>query len=70
VSGHAIACDSKYGHEDFDAAMKSLGLKRLFLHAASIEFTHPKTEQRIKIEAPLEPSLQKLLTKLTKSEHC
>ncbi len=70
VSGHAIACDSKYGHEEFDAAMKSLGLKRLFLHAASIEFTHPKTEQRIKIEAPLEPSLQKLLTKLTKSEHC
>ncbi len=66
VSGHSIALDAKYGHEDFDAQMKSKGLKRLFLHAASIEFTHPKTEERIKIEAPLEPSLEKLLTKLVK----
>jgi len=46
--------------------MKSKGLKRLFLHAASIEFTHPKTEERLKIEAPLEPSLEKLLTKLVR----
>lgn len=67
VTGHAIACDPKYGHEDFDGEMKEKGLKRLFLHAASIEFTHPLTEQRMKIEAPLEPSLEKLLTRLTKS---
>lgn len=66
--GHPIASDSKYGHPEFDAEMKSLGLKRLFLHAASIEFTHPLTEQRIKIEAPLEPSLEKLLKKLTKEK--
>ena len=66
VSGHSIAMDAKYGHEGFDADMKSKGLKRLFLHAASIEFTHPKTEERLKIEAPLEPSLEKLLTKLVR----
>lgn len=69
VKGHSIACDAKYGNDDFDTDMRSKGLKRLFLHAASIEFTHPSTEQRIKIEAPLESSLQKLLKKLTKSEH-
>lgn len=68
VKGHPIACDSKYGHTDFDAHMKSLGLKRLFLHAASIEFTHPLTEQRMKIEAPLEPSLEKCLKQLTKGK--
>ncbi len=67
-SGHSIACDAKYGQEEFDAQMKSQGLKRLFLHAASIEFTHPKTEERVKIEAPLEPSLIKLLSKLTKTD--
>ncbi|MCJ8322226.1 MAG: 23S rRNA pseudouridine(955/2504/2580) synthase RluC [Colwellia sp.] len=67
VKGHAIACDSKYGFEEFDEEMKKQGLKRLFLHAASIEFTHPLTEERLKIEAPLEPSLEKLLKKLTKS---
>lgn len=66
TSGHSIAMDAKYGHEVFDEQMRSKGLKRLFLHAASIEFTHPKTEQRIKIEAPLEPSLEKLLSKLVK----
>lgn len=66
VSGHSIAMDAKYGHEEFDADMKNKGLKRLFLHAASIEFTHPKTEQRLKIEAPLEPSLERLLTKMVK----
>ncbi|WP_286232535.1 23S rRNA pseudouridine(955/2504/2580) synthase RluC [Thalassotalea sediminis] len=65
TKGHPIAGDNKYGHPEFDAQMKSLGLKRLFLHAASIEFTHPLTEKRVKIEAPLEKSLEILLTKLT-----
>jgi 23S rRNA pseudouridine955/2504/2580 synthase len=44
--------------------MRKLGLKRLFLHAASIEFTHPNTGEKMKVEAPLEHSLQNLLTKL------
>ena len=68
TKGHSIACDAKYGHEDFDLEMKNLGLKLLFLHAASIEFTHPLSNERIKIEAPLEPSLEKVLKKLTKAD--
>lgn len=64
--GFPIAGDPKYGHEDFDLQMKEKGLNRLFLHAASIEFTHPRTEERLKIEAPLEPHLQQVLNKLTK----
>ncbi|WP_441002540.1 23S rRNA pseudouridine(955/2504/2580) synthase RluC [Pseudocolwellia agarivorans] len=67
VKGHAIACDSKYGNEAFDEEMKSIGLKRLFLHAASIEFTHPLSNERIKIEAPLDGELQKALNKLVKA---
>jgi 23S rRNA pseudouridine955/2504/2580 synthase len=67
TTGHPIACDSKYSYEEFDNKMKAFGLKRLFLHAASIEFTHPRTEERLKIEAPLEKSLQHVLTKLTKN---
>lgn len=65
--GHPIAGDPKYGHEDFDAQLKGKGLKRLFLHASSIEFTHPLTEERLKIEAPLDPSLEKVLKNLTKA---
>ncbi|WP_077342845.1 23S rRNA pseudouridine(955/2504/2580) synthase RluC [Pseudocolwellia agarivorans] len=67
VKGHAIACDEKYGNEAFDAEMKSIGLKRLFLHAASIEFTHPLSNERMKIEAPLDADLQKSLNKLVKA---
>lgn len=65
TKGHPIAGDPKYGYEAFDDSMKGKGLKRLFLHAASIEFTHPLSNERIKIEAPLEPSLAKLLKNLT-----
>ncbi|WP_448564303.1 23S rRNA pseudouridine(955/2504/2580) synthase RluC [Thalassotalea ganghwensis] len=67
VKGHPIACDPKYGHPEFDEYMRSMGLKRLFLHAASIEFIHPKTMQRLKVEAPLEQSLEKCLKQLTKA---
>lgn len=66
IKGHSIACDDKYGHESFDAEMRAIGLKRLFLHAASIEFTHPSTEQRLKIEAPLDDKLQTVLSQLIK----
>jgi 23S rRNA pseudouridine955/2504/2580 synthase len=62
--GHPIAGDTKYGNEAFDSVMKSLGLNRLFLHAASIEFNHPKTEQRVKIEAPLDEELIVVLNQL------
>jgi 23S rRNA pseudouridine955/2504/2580 synthase len=68
AKGHPIACDPKYGAEDFDFKMKEIGLKRLFLHAASIEFTHPRTEQRLKVEAPLEKALEHALKQLTKAK--
>lgn len=34
--GHPIAGDEKYGDADFNKWVKNLGLKRMFLHAASI----------------------------------
>ena len=68
VKGHPIACDPKYGAEDFDLKMKEAGLKRLFLHAASIEFTHPRTEKRLKVEAPLGKALEHTLKQLTKAK--
>lgn len=69
VSGHPIACDSKYGAEDFTATMNKVGLKRLFLHAASIEFTHPKTEERVRFEAPHDAPLTHAIKKLVKKKH-
>ncbi|WNC70855.1 23S rRNA pseudouridine(955/2504/2580) synthase RluC [Thalassotalea psychrophila] len=65
VSGHPIACDDKYGSEGFSAQMNKQGLKRLFLHAASLEFTHPKSGERVKFEAPYDNALTAILKKQT-----
>ena len=58
----------KYGAQDFDSLAKEKGLKRLFLHAASIEFTHPRTEKRLKVEAPLGKELESVLSQLKHSK--
>jgi 23S rRNA pseudouridine1911/1915/1917 synthase len=42
-----------------------LGLKRQFLHAWRLHFTHPATEQPMMLEAPLPPDLQLVLQNLT-----
>lgn len=64
--GHAIACDDKYGDNGFTASMQQLGLNRLFLHAKTLSFTHPNTGNVLKVEAPLDSSLEQILTKLTR----
>ena len=58
-AGHPIACDDKYGDADFTAQMNKKGLKRLFLHAYSIAFIHPKTEERVSFQAPLDQQLSR-----------
>ena len=63
-AGHPIAGDDKYGDAQFDGKMHELGLERLFLHACRIRFYHPRLEQTMTLEAPLEPGLQRLLDKL------
>ncbi len=64
-SGHPIAGDEKYGDEVFNQQMRAYGLKRLFLHASKITFRlSPDTEEIIRIEAPLESSLQNVLKQL------
>ncbi|WP_301099168.1 23S rRNA pseudouridine(955/2504/2580) synthase RluC [Otariodibacter sp.] len=63
-AGHPIALDDKYGDREFDATMQTLGLTRLFLHAYSIRFTHPRTEEEMVIIAPLDNYLKSILEKL------
>lgn len=56
--GHPLACDDRYGDLEFNKLAKKRGLKRLFLHARSIEFTLPSHERPIKVEAPLDAELE------------
>ncbi|MGS2720054.1 23S rRNA pseudouridine(955/2504/2580) synthase RluC [Paraglaciecola aestuariivivens] len=60
-AGHPIGGDNRYGDQAFDELAKQRGLNRLFLHAHSLAFIHPSTEQRVSFKAPLDPSLISVL---------
>jgi len=62
--GHPIAGDPKYGDEAFNATVRALGLRRLFLHAAFLAFPHPRDERVIRVEAPLSADLLAVLESL------
>jgi 23S rRNA pseudouridine955/2504/2580 synthase len=56
--GHPLAGDDRYGDAEFNKLARQLGLKRMFLHARSIDFTLPSLGQRITVIAPLDPELE------------
>ena len=60
-TGHPIAFDDRYGEASFDEKLANTGLNRLFLHASSVQFTHPKTEQTMQLTAPMDKALQHCL---------
>ena len=57
--GHPIVGDPVYGS---GTVMRGSTLKRQFLHAAQLRFTHPTTGAVIDLEAPLPDDLQAVLT--------
>ncbi len=61
---HPLAGDSRYGDMAFNKIMKHRGLKRLFLHAASLSFYHPQTDAKIRIDAPLPAELKGMVEQL------
>ncbi len=61
---HPIVGDDKYGDFELNRALKKRGLKRMFLHAARLEFRHPLTGEPIRLEAPLPADLERFLTQL------
>jgi len=58
--GHPVVGDKIYGK-------RSPIIGRHFLHAARIAFTHPRTGERMELEAPLAPDLQHALDALRAS---
>lgn len=62
--GHPVAGDEKYGDADFNRLMRKRGLKRMFLHAHSLEFTLPDDGGHYSIEAPLDDRLRSTLDRL------
>jgi 23S rRNA pseudouridine955/2504/2580 synthase len=52
-AGHPVAGDEKYGDADFNRRLRELGLRRMFLHAASLSFTWPDRGTPFSVSAPL-----------------
>ena len=64
--GHPIAGDEKYGDFELNKALQksasgAASLKRMFLHARSLKFSHPKTRKSIQLQAALPEALQQFL---------
>lgn len=67
-SGHPVIGDEKYGTKQVNSFYKSIGLRRLFLHANYISFVHPVTSKKIELTCPLPKDLQQVIRKLEADE--
>lgn len=68
-SGFPIAGDDKYGDFALNRALQKsdgsrIALKRMFLHAYQITFTHPESGVPVTLKAPLPPECEKFLKSL------
>jgi len=62
--GAPVAGDEKYGEPAVNHRLRELGLKRLFLHASALTFSPQFAEKQMRIEAPLPPDLETVLSAL------
>ena len=61
AQGHAIAGDGKYGDNEFNRSMRQRNIKRLMLHAASLELPFCDYTSEVVINAPLPTEFERLL---------
>ena len=62
AEGHEIAGDDKYGDADFNRSMRQCKIRRLMLHAASLELPNSDYTPRIIVNAPLPVQFDKLMS--------
>ncbi len=65
-AGHPLLGDDKYGQAEVDKLFKGKGLKRLFLHAASLRVPLPESDEVLEVKADLSEDLRVLLQRLDK----
>ena len=63
--GHPLILDDLYGDKDYNRGFsKAHRYRKFFLHAFSVEFVHPFTKEKVRIEAPMPRTFEELLKKL------
>jgi len=55
---HPVLGDDKYGDFELNKRLRKEGLRRMFLHAASLGLAHPATGAALRLEAPLPKDLR------------
>ena len=55
--GHPIVGDDKYGDFELNKRLQKQGMKRMFLHAWRLQFSHPASGERVQLIAELPPEL-------------
>jgi 23S rRNA pseudouridine955/2504/2580 synthase len=56
--GHPILGDDRYGDFGLNRSLRPRGLRRMFLHAASMVIPHPVSGESLTIRSPLPPELE------------
>lgn len=63
-AGHPVAGDPRYGDPRFNAVLERLGLHRMFLHARSLSFQWPDSDEPFTVSVPLPLALGGVLDAL------
>jgi 23S rRNA pseudouridine955/2504/2580 synthase len=66
--GFPLCGDEKYGDFELNRKLQPRGLKRMFLHAASLRFHHPLSDAQIVLHSPLPRELESYLGWLEQNE--
>jgi 23S rRNA pseudouridine955/2504/2580 synthase len=66
---HPIAGDEKYGDREWNERLAAQGLRRLFLHAAELRFSHPLNHSKMRLHAPLPDELASFVARLKRETH-
>jgi 23S rRNA pseudouridine955/2504/2580 synthase len=62
--GFPLAGDDKYGDFAWNRTLAKQGLKRMFLHAQRLRFTHPVTGVQVEVESQLPGELARFVARL------
>ena len=65
--GYTLAGDEKYGDFAWNKTLGKQGLRRMFLHAWKLSFTHPQSGSVVTLESPLPLDLQHHIARLDAS---
>ncbi|WP_339750097.1 23S rRNA pseudouridine(955/2504/2580) synthase RluC [uncultured Marinobacter sp.] len=64
-AGHPVAGDDKYMDDVSLKAFRAIGGQRLMLHARTLEFTLPASDESMRLEAPYDDAFSDMLGKLS-----